>query len=105
MVDVREPESSDSLRTFGAVVQALREYHRLSREEFGRHVGFSKHTVASVELGRRTPDVEFVEAAERVLGNTGALTKAAGLLERQRGLASWFRKRTSGLLAPSVSNC
>ncbi|MEV7685429.1 Scr1 family TA system antitoxin-like transcriptional regulator [Streptomyces bungoensis] len=92
VVDVREPESSDSLRTFGAVVQALREYHRLSREEFGRHVGFSKHTVASVELGRRMPDVEFVEAAERVLGNTGALTKAAGFLERHPGLASWFRR-------------
>ncbi|MFF7126356.1 helix-turn-helix domain-containing protein [Streptomyces sp. NPDC008240] len=94
MVDGRvgEPESSDSMRTFGAVVQALREYHRLSREEFGRHVGFSKHTVASVELGRRMPDVGFVEAAERVLGNTGALKKAAGCLERQAGLAAWFRR-------------
>ncbi|MGW2744943.1 helix-turn-helix domain-containing protein [Streptomyces sp. NPDC001450] len=94
MVDGRvgEPESSDSMRTFGAVVQALREYHRLSREEFGRHVGFSKHTVASVELGRRMPDVEFVEAAEGVLGNTGALRKAAGCLERQAGLTAWFRR-------------
>ncbi|MEU1401932.1 helix-turn-helix transcriptional regulator [Streptomyces sp. NPDC005728] len=80
------------MRTFGAVVQALREYHRLSREEFGRHVGFSKHTVASVELGRRMPDVGFVEAAEGVLGNTGALRRAAGFLERQPGLASWFRR-------------
>ncbi|MFF4966534.1 Scr1 family TA system antitoxin-like transcriptional regulator [Streptomyces sp. NPDC001037] len=94
MVDGRtgEPESSDSMRTFGAVVQALREYHRLSREEFGRHVGFSKHTVASVELGRRMPDMGFVEAAEGVLGNTGALRRAAGFLERQPGLASWFRR-------------
>ncbi|MGW1585602.1 helix-turn-helix domain-containing protein [Streptomyces sp. NPDC002386] len=80
------------MRTFGAVVQALREHHRLSREEFGRHVGFSKHTVASVELGRRMPDVGFVEAAEGVLGNTGALRRAAGCLERQRGLATWFRQ-------------
>ncbi|MGV9401916.1 helix-turn-helix domain-containing protein [Streptomyces sp. NPDC003667] len=94
MVDGRtgEPESSDSMRTFGAVVQALREYHRLSREEFGRHVGFSKHTVASVELGRRMPDMGFVEAAEGVLGNTGAMRRAAGFLERQPGLASWFRR-------------
>ncbi|MGW5324641.1 helix-turn-helix domain-containing protein [Streptomyces sp. NPDC004014] len=94
MVDGRagEPESSDSMRTFGAVVQALREYHRLSREELGRRVGFSKHTVASVELGRRMPDMDFVEAAEGVLGNTGALRRAAGFLERQPGLASWFRR-------------
>ncbi|MER5217618.1 helix-turn-helix transcriptional regulator [Streptomyces sp. NPDC002838] len=87
-----EPESSDSLRTFGAVVQALREFHELSREEFGSRVGFSKHTVASVELGRRMPDVDFVEAAEEVLGNTGALRRAAGYLERPPGLASWFRR-------------
>lgn len=87
-----EPEPSDSLRTFGAVVQALREHHELSREEFGRLVGFSKHTVASVELGRRMPDVDFVEAAEGALGNTGALRKAAGCLARQPGLAAWFRR-------------
>ncbi|GKQ40367.1 helix-turn-helix transcriptional regulator [Streptomyces sp. A012304] len=89
---VGEPESSDSLRTFGAVVQALREFNELSREEFGRLVGFSKHTVASVELGRRMPDVDFVEAAETATGNTGALRKAAVYLVRQKGLAAWFRE-------------
>ncbi|MYW14585.1 helix-turn-helix domain-containing protein [Streptomyces sp. SID486] len=87
-----EPESSDSMRTFGAVVQALREYHRLSREEFGRLVGYSRHTVASVELGRRMPDADFVEAAEGALGNTGALRRAAGFLGRQPGLAAWFQR-------------
>jgi transcriptional regulator with XRE-family HTH domain len=87
-----EPESSDSLRTFGAVVQALREHAGLSREEFGDRVGLSKHTVASVELGRRMPDPEFAERAEGVLGNTGALRKAAPCLSRQPGLAAWFRR-------------
>ncbi|WP_369265411.1 Scr1 family TA system antitoxin-like transcriptional regulator [Streptomyces sp. R35] len=87
-----EPESSDSLRTFGAVVQALREHAGLSREEFGALVRFSKHTVASVEQGRRMPDEDFVERAEAVLGNTGALRKAAGHLVRQPGLAAWFRQ-------------
>ncbi|MGW2884046.1 helix-turn-helix domain-containing protein [Streptomyces griseoruber] len=91
-VESGEPESSDSLRTFGAVVQGLREHHGLSREELGDVVGFSKHTVASVELGRRMPDEEFVEAAEGALGNTGALRRAAGFLERQPGLAAWFRR-------------
>ena len=42
----REPHPSDSLRMFGAVVQALREHAGLSREEFGDRVRFSKHTVA-----------------------------------------------------------
>ncbi|MBZ9639004.1 helix-turn-helix transcriptional regulator [Streptomyces sp. PSKA30] len=87
-----EPESSDSLRTFGAVVQALREHAGLSREEFGDRVGLSKHTVASVELGRRMPDPTFAERSEAVLGNTGALRRAAQHLVRQPGLAAWFRR-------------
>lgn len=45
----REPDPSDSLRTFGAVVQALREHAGLSRVEFGGLVRFSKHTVESPE--------------------------------------------------------
>ncbi|MGF0171867.1 helix-turn-helix domain-containing protein [Streptomyces sp. Marseille-Q5077] len=87
-----EPESSDSLRTFGAVVQALREHAGLSREEFGDLVGLSKHTVASLELGRRMPDPTFPDRSEPVLGNTGALVKAAQHLARQPGLAAWFRR-------------
>ncbi|MEU6809639.1 helix-turn-helix transcriptional regulator [Streptomyces sp. NPDC046831] len=87
-----EPESSDSLRTFGAVVQGLREHAGLSREEFGELVRYSRHTVASVELGRRMPDPAFVERAEEALGNMGALRRAAGCLARQPGLAAWFRQ-------------
>ncbi|MFF4175352.1 Scr1 family TA system antitoxin-like transcriptional regulator [Streptomyces sp. NPDC001750] len=83
---------SPTTRTFGAFVQALREHAGLSREEFGRLVRFSKHTVASIEQGRRMPDDDFVERAEAALGNTGALRKAAPHLSRQAGLASWFRQ-------------
>nr|WP_202513877.1 MULTISPECIES: helix-turn-helix transcriptional regulator [unclassified Streptomyces] len=78
------------MRTFGAVVHALREHAGLSREEFGALVGYSKHTIASIEQGRRMPDRDFVQSAEPVLGNTGALRKAAPHLSRQAGLASWF---------------
>ncbi|MFI1173708.1 helix-turn-helix domain-containing protein [Streptomyces melanogenes] len=87
-----EPDVSDSLRTFGAVVQALREFHGLSREDFAVLVGYSKHTVASVELGRRMPDVVFIDRAEAALGNTGVIRKAAKHLNRQPGLATWFRR-------------
>lgn len=87
-----EPESSDSLRTFGAFVQGLREHAGLSREEFADLVRFSKHTIASIEQGRRMPDLSLVDRAEEVLGNTGALRKAAECLSRQPGLASWFRR-------------
>ncbi|MDT0379591.1 helix-turn-helix transcriptional regulator [Streptomyces sp. DSM 42041] len=87
-----EPEASDSLRTFGAVVQALREHAGLTRDEFACLVRYSRHTVASVEQGRRMPDASFVEQAEEALGNTGVLRKAAQHLSRQPGLASWFRQ-------------
>ncbi|MGW6487381.1 helix-turn-helix domain-containing protein [Streptomyces sp. NPDC055056] len=101
----REPDPSDSLRTFGAVVQALREHAGLSRVDFGARVQFSKHTVESVELGRRMPDESFVERAEEALGNTGALRKAAGHLTRgEAGLAAWFR-RWARLEKVAVSLC
>ncbi|MFD7457873.1 MULTISPECIES: helix-turn-helix domain-containing protein [unclassified Streptomyces] len=87
-----EPESSDSMRTFGAMVQALREHAGLTREQLGKCVGYSKHTVASVELGRRMPDPAFVEKAEEATGNTGAVRSAAAHLARQPGLAAWFRR-------------
>ena len=40
----------------GNMIQALREHAGLSRVEFAELVRFSKHTVESVELGRRMPD-------------------------------------------------
>ncbi|MFG3291038.1 Scr1 family TA system antitoxin-like transcriptional regulator [Streptomyces sp. NPDC048179] len=87
-----EPESSDSMKTFGAFVQGLREHAGLSREEFGARVHMSKHSVASIELGRRLADQGFVDAAEGVLGDTGALRKAFERVARQPGFAAWFRK-------------
>lgn len=101
----REPHPSDSLRTFGAVVQALREHAGLSRADLGARVQYSKHTVESVELGRRMPDEAFVERAEEALGNTGALRKAARHLTRgEVGLAAWFR-RWARLEREAVSLC
>ncbi|MET9153523.1 helix-turn-helix transcriptional regulator [Streptomyces griseoflavus] len=101
----REPHPSDSLRTFGAVVQALREHAGLSRADLGARVQYSKHTVESVELGRRMPDDAFVERAEEALGNTGALRRAARHLTRgEAGLAAWFR-RWARLEREAVSLC
>ncbi|MFD9392467.1 helix-turn-helix domain-containing protein [Streptomyces sp. NPDC060000] len=91
----REPDPSDSLRTFGAVTQALREHAGYSRAQFADLVRFSRHTVESVELGRRMPDVAFVERADELLGNTGALRKGSKYVTRGRGdvgLAAWFRQ-------------
>ncbi|MFF6781977.1 Scr1 family TA system antitoxin-like transcriptional regulator [Streptomyces sp. NPDC012510] len=86
-----EPGSSDSMKAFGAVVQALREHVGVSREEFGARVHLSKHSVASIELGRRLADQRFVELAEEATGNTGAVRGAFRHMARQPGLAAWFR--------------
>ncbi|MGW6534525.1 helix-turn-helix domain-containing protein [Streptomyces sp. NPDC055051] len=103
--DEREPDPSDSLRTFGAVVQALREHAGLSRAEFAELVRFSRHTVESVELGRRMPDEAFVDRGDAVLGNTGALRRSARFLSRsEAGLAVWFR-RWARLEKVAVSLC
>ncbi|RAJ65895.1 helix-turn-helix protein [Streptomyces sp. PsTaAH-130] len=89
----REPDPSDSLRTFGAFVQAMREHAGYSRIELGALVGYSKYTAESVEYGRRMPDRSFVEGADSATGNTGALKKAAKHLTRSDvGFAAWFRQ-------------
>lgn len=100
----REPDPSDSLRTFGAFVQAMREHAGYSRTEFGALVGYSKYTVESVEYGRRMPDRSFVEGADsatgpadvRVPGGAGAPpdrgVREGGLRGRRFGTTEQMRE-------------
>lgn len=87
-----EPEVSDSLKAFGAVVRAFRKRAGLTQEEFAPMVGYSVPTVASIEQGRRFPQQGFVEGSEDILDAFGALRGAARHLSRRPGLASWFRQ-------------
>lgn len=87
-----EPEVSESLKTFGAVLKGFREHAGYTQEQFAPLVGYSVGTVASIEQGRRFPTREFVERAEEVLNAFGILRRAARHLTRRPGLASWFRK-------------
>ncbi|PBC82045.1 MULTISPECIES: helix-turn-helix transcriptional regulator [unclassified Streptomyces] len=87
-----EPETTDSLRAFGAVVKAFRKRAKLTQEGLARRVGFSAGTIASIEQGRRLPPPEFIERAERVLDSFGVLRAMAAQLARQPGLAAWFRQ-------------
>ncbi|MDH2389195.1 helix-turn-helix transcriptional regulator [Streptomyces sp. HNM0663] len=84
-------EASDSLKGFGEVVKAFREHRGLSREEFAPKVCCSKHTVASVELGRRFPPPQFPELADEALDAFGVIKRAAKHVSRSNpGLATWF---------------
>jgi transcriptional regulator with XRE-family HTH domain len=87
-----EPELSDSLKTFGAVLKALREESGLTQEEFAPRVRYSAAYVAKFEQGRRFPPADLPARAEEVLGPVAGkvLQAAAKSLSRRAGLASWF---------------
>ncbi|WP_327118216.1 helix-turn-helix domain-containing protein [Streptomyces sp. NBC_01341] len=87
-----EPELSDSLRTFGAVLKALRDEARLTQEQFAPLVQYSTAYIAKIEQGKRYPPRDLLDRSEEVLGATAArvLEAAAKSLTRKVGLASWF---------------
>ncbi len=58
---------------FGRQLKLLRVQAGLERTEFGRRVGYSADTVASIEQGRRIPQARFIEQADEVLGAGGLL--------------------------------
>ncbi|MDO0926543.1 helix-turn-helix transcriptional regulator [Streptomyces sp. TG1A-8] len=89
-----EHDLSDSLKTFGAVLKALREEARLTQEEFARRVQYSTAYVAKIEQGKRFPPSDLPPRAEPALGAAAAkvLGAAARSLTRRAGLASWFRQ-------------
>ncbi|HCA87245.1 MAG TPA: transcriptional regulator [Streptomyces sp.] len=59
---------------FGRQLKALRLRSGLDRAEFGKRVGYSPGTVASLEQGRRIPQPRFIEQADEVLDAGGILT-------------------------------
>ncbi|MPY34826.1 helix-turn-helix transcriptional regulator [Streptomyces adustus] len=89
-----EPELSDSLKTYGAVLKALREESGLTQEEFALRVRYSAAYVAKIEQGKRFPPADLPARAEEVLGPVAlkVLGAAARSLSRRAGLASWFRQ-------------
>ncbi|WP_399133136.1 helix-turn-helix domain-containing protein [Streptomyces sp. Li-HN-5-11] len=89
-----EPELSDSLKTFGAVLKALREEARLTQEQFAPLVRYSVAYIAKIEQGKRFPPRDLLERSEEVLGAVAGrvLGAAARSLTRKAGLASWFRQ-------------
>lgn len=89
---IAEPDSSDSMKSFGAVVRVFRNRAGLSQEELGRQVQYSSFMVASIEQGRRLPPPDFVEKSEEALDAFGVLRAAAQHVGRQPGLAAWFRE-------------
>ncbi|MEV0573908.1 helix-turn-helix transcriptional regulator [Streptomyces sp. NPDC050392] len=89
-----ESELSDSLRTFGAVLKALREATGLTQEDFAPRVQYSPAYIAKIEQGKRFPPASLPDRASETLGAVAGkvLAAAARSLRRRAGLASWFQQ-------------
>jgi len=85
-----EPEVSDSLKTFGAVLKALRDEARLIHEQFAPLVQYSTAYIAKIEQRKRLPQRDPLDCSEEVLGAVAArvLVAAARSLTRKVGPAS-----------------
>lgn len=101
-----EPEPSDGLKTYGAVLKALREEARLTQEEFGPRLRYSPAYVAKIEQGKRFPPLDLPERAASALGPIAVrvLQAAARSLKRKAGLASWFHQ-WAGIEEEAITLC
>ncbi|WP_416481968.1 helix-turn-helix domain-containing protein [Streptomyces sp. CL12] len=84
------------MRAVGKQVKLLRERAGLTQRELGDRLGYSEDLVSSLERGRRTPQREFLEAADELLGADGLLRATIEDVERAKAKArvrhpAWFR--------------
>lgn len=100
------PEVSDGLKTYGAVLKALRTEANLTQEEFAPLVRYSEHYIAKIEQGKRFPPEKLPGRAEDVLGPlAGKILRApAWSLRRKPGLASWFQQ-WAGIEEEAITLC
>lgn len=88
--------SGDLMRAVGKQVKLLRERAGLTQRELGERLGYSEDLVSSLERGRRTPQREFLEAADELLEAGGLLRATIEDVERAKAKArvrhpAWFR--------------
>ncbi|AYL39437.1 helix-turn-helix domain-containing protein [Streptomyces fungicidicus] len=84
------------MRAVGKQVKLLRERAGFTQRELGDRLGYSEDLVSSLERGRRTPQREFLEAADELLGAGGLLRATIEDVERAKAKArvrhpAWFR--------------
>ncbi|MFE7750569.1 DUF5753 domain-containing protein [Streptomyces sp. NPDC057428] len=88
---------------FGRQLKLLRLRARLERVEFGKRVGYAAQSVASFEQGRRIPQPEFIDKADRVLEAGGLLVALKEELARSQYPA--FFRDAARLEAKAVALC
>ncbi|MFD1667666.1 helix-turn-helix domain-containing protein [Streptomyces sp. SID7804] len=89
-------QSSDLNRALGKQVKVLRERAGLTQRALGDRLGYSEDLISSLERGRRTPQAEFLVAADELLDAGGVLKAAIEDVEKAKAKArirhpAWFR--------------
>lgn len=89
-------EAVDLFRTIGKQVKLLRERAGWTQKELGDRLGYGEEQISSVERGRRTPQPEFLDAADELLEAGGLLRIAKEDVNRAKAKArvkhpAWFR--------------
>jgi len=82
----------ESIGTFGELVKHLRQRARLTQQEFGLAVGYSRAHVARLENGQRSPDLAIVRAR---FADALGLQKEPELAKRLIELAITSREGTT----------
>ncbi|MET7905264.1 helix-turn-helix transcriptional regulator [Streptomyces sp. NPDC005355] len=88
--------AADLNRAVGKQVKLLRERSGWTQKELGKRLGYSEDQIASLERGRRTPQPEFLDAADNLLGADGLLSVTKEDVAQAKAKArvrhpAWFR--------------
>ncbi|MFE1405497.1 Scr1 family TA system antitoxin-like transcriptional regulator [Streptomyces sp. NPDC058770] len=89
-------EAADLFRVVGRQVRLLRERAGLTRRELGERLGYSEELIRSLERGRRTPQPEFLDAADDLLSAGGLLRSTMEDVKRAKARTrvkhpAWFK--------------
>lgn len=87
--------AADLFRVVGRQVRLLRERTGLTQRELGERLGYSEELIRSLERGRRTPQPEFLDAADDLLSAGGLLRSTMEDVKRAKARArvkhpAWF---------------
>lgn len=94
------PEDTDGAadlnRAVGTQVKLLRERAGWTQKELGDRLGYGDDLISSLERGGRTPQPEFLDAADELLGAGGLLKAAKEDVARAKAKTrvrhpAWFR--------------
>jgi transcriptional regulator with XRE-family HTH domain len=88
--------AADLYRAVGEQIKLLRERAGWTQKELGDRLSYGEDLISSLERGRRTPQPEFLDAVDELLGAGGLLKATKEDVARSKAKArvrhpAWFR--------------